>query len=133
MNTMNISTGFSPFQLRMGRSPRLILPLTQDTVKRITNEILESLAAVELIDRLNQDLMEAKDNLLAAKVAQSEFASRHCGDEVEFKVGDKVLLATDHRCREYMQSKSGRSAKFMPWFDGLYPTTNAHANKSSYT
>ena len=27
MNTVNISTGFSPFQLQMGQSPRLIPPL----------------------------------------------------------------------------------------------------------
>jgi len=91
MNTVNVSTGFSPFLLRMGRSPRLIPPLAPDDIAATTSNG-ESAAALALLERINLDVDEAKDNLLAAKVAQATFANRHRGDEVVYSVGDKVML-----------------------------------------
>jgi Integrase zinc binding domain len=64
MNTINASTGFSPFQLRMGRSPRLIPPLVVSD-QSMTDDEPEEAAAIELIDRIALDVADAKDNLLA--------------------------------------------------------------------
>jgi len=67
-----------------------------------------------------------------AKVTQAEFANRHCADEIAFKVGEKVMLSTEHRRREYIQAKSGRVAKFMPRFDGPFLVMKANPAKSLY-
>jgi hypothetical protein len=133
MNTVNTSTGFSPFQLRMGRSPRIIPPITPPSLVDASQETKEEARAAELIDSLALDTAEARDNLFAAKVSQAEFANRHRAPEIPFAVGDKVLLSTTHRRREYVQAKSGRVAKFMPRFDGPFTITHAYPQTSTYT
>jgi hypothetical protein len=80
MNTVNVSTGFSPFQLRMGRSPRLIPPLSPDALPQPESDDQDATAALALIERITLDVAEAKDILLAAKIAQAEFANRHRAD-----------------------------------------------------
>jgi len=75
MNTVNASTGFSPFQLLMGRSPRLIPPLAPSETKNIPHMLPETKPVTALIESIAFDVMQAQDNLLAAKVAQSEFAN----------------------------------------------------------
>ena len=57
MNTVNASTGFSPFQLRMGQSPRLIPPLNPEAP--MTPHVLETEAATKLINDLFLDVEEA--------------------------------------------------------------------------
>ena len=81
MNTINISTGFSPFQLWMACSPPLIPPLTKSAIDSISKDTPKGVTTVELIDLLVLDMKEAQDNLLATKVAQAEFANRHHGDK----------------------------------------------------
>jgi hypothetical protein len=61
MNTVNSSTGFSPFQLKTGRSPRVIPPLTPAPPTATAAEI----DARQIIARLEIDVKEAQDNLLA--------------------------------------------------------------------
>jgi hypothetical protein len=69
MNTVNASTGFSGFQLRMGRSPCVIPPLIVTPPRDAPDE--EKLAA-EIIQRLQDDVIEAQENLLTAKICQAE-------------------------------------------------------------
>src|ERR1700689_4573761 len=57
----------------------------------------EADAAIALIEHLSLDVMEAQDNLLAAKVVQAEFANWHRGDEHTFAIRDKVMLSMKHR------------------------------------
>jgi hypothetical protein len=102
MNTMKISTAFSPFQLQMGCSPRLIPPLTTHTILKASHDSTESVAANALIERLKVDVAEAQDNLLVATVTQAEFASRHHMDEDVFKIGDKVMLSMEHLWHDYI-------------------------------
>ena len=97
MNTINKSTGFTPFQLRMGRNPQLIpplLPLSHHTSK-------EDVSTCDIIERLQTDVTEAQDNLLHAKISQSIEANKHCSILFPFTVGSRVCLTTLHRCNKY--------------------------------
>src|SRR6202040_2254656 len=63
MNSVNVSTGFSNFQLHLGRAPRLIPPIVPADLP----ESLRSAAtrAEDLISRIKTDVLEAQDNLVA--------------------------------------------------------------------
>ena len=54
-NTVNKSTGFSPFQLHTGRSPGMIPPVMADV------RGLEDMDAVKVIHQIEADVAEAKD------------------------------------------------------------------------
>jgi hypothetical protein len=126
MNTVNSSTGLTPFQLRFGKSPRILPPLpkpstTQDTVDTTAREIVSRMSLLE---------MEAKDTLLEAKVSQASQVNTHRTVTFPFKVGDRVMQSTLHRQREYKSNETHRAAKFMPHFDGPYviiATDEAHS------
>ncbi|KAJ8580336.1 hypothetical protein M405DRAFT_701891, partial [Rhizopogon salebrosus TDB-379] len=108
MNTVNASTGFSPFQLHMGRSPRMLPPIIPGD--KVAEE-LDAARARALVTQLEQDVMEAQDNLLAAKSAQASNVNRHRSTNLVFQEGDRVMLATKHRRREYIQKGDNRVAK----------------------
>ncbi|KAL4260718.1 hypothetical protein AB1N83_011879 [Pleurotus pulmonarius] len=126
MNTVNSSTGFSPFQLRLGTSPRVIPPLIPSTMRDDTS-------AKDVIERIGLIAAEAKDSLLNAKIIQSINASLARSPETPYAVGDSVYLSTSNRRREYMHAGGGRVAKFMPRFDGPYEIIHANPALSSYT
>jgi hypothetical protein len=129
MNTVNTSTGFSPFQLKTGRSPRLIPPLLPLTENVMPPETL----AREIINRVQLDVQEAQDNLLAAKIRQAYHANTHRAPEVVYKAGDLVMLSTSNRRRNYKRKGKKRAAKFMPRHDGPYTVVRAFPEKSEYT
>jgi hypothetical protein len=110
INTINKSTGYSPFQLKTGQSPRLILPL----IKPDTGVEAEDVAAADIINQLTNDTLEARDNLLAAKLLQAANANKDQRPNPDYQVGQRVRLTTEHRWSMYLQSKEGRCAKFMP-------------------
>lgn len=109
MNMVNASTGYSGFQLRTGRSPRLLPPLL--TVSETTPE---ATLAQSLLEHLERDCNDVRDALIYAKVNQAHFANKKRRTDEEYKVGDFVMLSTLHCCRDYMQVGDGRMAKFMP-------------------
>lgn len=75
MNTVNASTGFSGFQLKMGRSPRLVPPV--------------------LVEDFVDAPLEKKQAMLILKQLELDLESPH------FAVGDRVMLSTANRRREY--------------------------------
>lgn len=67
MNTININAGtdFTPFQLHLRHSPRLI-PLGADD----TSQLPKTRTAHAFLERLQIDLLEARDILLASEATQ---------------------------------------------------------------
>jgi hypothetical protein len=130
MNTVNASTGFSGFQLRLGRSPCIIPPLVTPAARDAPDE--EKLAR-EIIEHLALDVAEAQDNLLTAKINQAEQANKSRRPDHDLKIGNMCKLSTTNRCRVYMLTGSGRVAKYMPRFDGPYQILDKHAEFSTYT
>ncbi|KAG1849998.1 hypothetical protein F4604DRAFT_1519671, partial [Suillus subluteus] len=107
MNSINMSTGMSPFQLHLGCSPCIIPPLIHPT----DNNTPEEERTHSLISQLEYDVMEAQDNLLVAKASQAIQVNKHQSLELLLMVGDKVMLLTKHCRREYMQKGDKRVAK----------------------
>lgn len=131
MNTTNMSTGFSPFMLKTGRAPCVIPPCVtrQEDPEEDTDELER---AATLVKKLDMWTLEAKDSLLMVKISQAHHMNTHRGPETVFKVGEKVMLATGHQRREYLQAKSGQVAKFMPRFDGPYEVMKSFPETSDY-
>lgn len=129
MNTVNASTGLSGFELKTGRSPR-ILP-TVETLPKVTS--LPETTAKKIITDILDTEAEAKDALLAAKVVQAFHADKNRGDPPKFKVGDRVLLTTVHRRNRAKREKGLLCAKFYARYDGPYKILRAHPETDAYT
>ncbi len=133
MSTPNASTGFAPFQLRNGALPRVIPPLIRTATEPVSTafgDVGESAKA--LLERIETDVLEAQDNLLLAKTHQAAAANDRRDPELPYKIGDRVLLSTFHRQRDYMQRGDHRVTKFMMRYDGPYTVTSAHPETSTY-
>ncbi|THG93879.1 hypothetical protein EW026_g7472 [Hermanssonia centrifuga] len=129
MNTINASTSFTPFQLHCGRQPRIIPPLHAADLRTLDTD---SGDAAGLLKRLDADVMEAQDNLLLAKANQAYHADKHRGKEHVYSPGDKVMLSTFHRRRDFMQRGDHRVAKFMVRWDGPYTVLRTWPESSLY-
>ena len=131
MNTVNASTNYSGFQLHLGRSPQIIPPIIPS---RLSPELRSAGPAAEaMIAQLQNDVADAKDNLLLAKVTQAHLAKSSRADEIVYNVGDKVMLSTFHQWHEYKRRGEKRVAKFFPRWDGPYTIIKANAESSSYS
>ncbi|KAG2071224.1 hypothetical protein BDR04DRAFT_982824, partial [Suillus decipiens] len=108
MNTINTSTGYSPFQLHLGCSPRMLPPLIHNA--KTPTEPEHQLVA-KMMCNLQVNVMEAQDNLLASKAAQATTANKHHGPPMMLHTGDHVMLATKHCWWEYIQKGDKRVAK----------------------
>jgi len=129
MNTVNKSTGFTPFQLCFGRSPRIIPPL----VPAKTSATVTDINAWHVIRHLETDVLEAQDNLLKAKISQSFQKNKHCMLKFPFSIGSCVWLSMLHRHKEYMAKGEKQVAKFMPCYDGPYTITDVDEEHSTVT
>jgi len=121
INTIK-STGYSPFQLKHGRSPRVLPPLIDAPPKASR----ENISAREAIARITTDVADARDELMVAKIAQAYQANQHRRDNPEINVGDLVMLSTLNRKKEHSEK---RVAKFMAQFDGPYQITNVRSDQ----
>jgi len=144
MNSINASTGYTPFMLKSSHQPCLIPPLFVPPVpdKDATHVVNDSGApqldaiapvVISFMEELHKSLADAQDSLFAAKLSQAYQANILQAIDPSFNVGDKVLLSTEYRQWDYMQSKDRRVAKFMPHFDGPYSITKAFSSSSMYT
>ena len=129
MNTVNRSTKYTPFQLRFGKTPRILPPLTSSypsATKEATN-------ARELIVQIQTDVADAKDNLMLAKISQSFQANKHRTDSFPYKVGDWIWIDTDNCRREFKDVTKGRTAKLMPRNDGPFQIMTINPDASTVT
>jgi len=133
MNTVNAYTDYTPFQLRFGRSLRIIPPIIPVSLADLAPSLTDAAAAQHVISQLKTDVNDAKDNLLEAKVSQAYYVNERRGTEEIYVIGDKVMLSTLHRRQEYKKKGEHRVAKFFPRYDGPYVIIDAHPATSSYT
>jgi hypothetical protein len=133
MNSVNSSLGLSNFQLRLGQSPCLIPPIIPDVINAPMSKDADALCAHEVISKMQDDLAEAKDNLLQAKIFQTHYTNQNRSPDIPFKIGDKVMLSTLHRHQEFKKKGEKRAAKFFPRYDGPYDVINVHTETSNYT
>lgn len=131
MNTVNKSTGHTPFLLRFGKSPRLLPPLYTPPLDT-PNDPAEADARSQ-IERMAFLELEAKDNLLTAKIDQAKQHNRHRDTTFPFRVGDQVVLSTKNRRAEYKSESDRRVAKFMPRYDGPYKILATNERHSTVT
>jgi hypothetical protein len=128
MNSINASTGLSMFNIKMGRTPRVIPPLIKDNNK---NQKLEPPEA--FLARIRDIELQAKDSLTAAKVQQAFQADKNRSPSEIYEVGDLVMLTTLHRHNNFKKAGENRAAKFFPRYDGPYEVIKAHPESSYYT
>ncbi|GAA5989914.1 hypothetical protein JCM11641_002809 [Rhodosporidiobolus odoratus] len=117
--------GASPFEIVLGYRPSLI---------RSTPSALSSLPAVEeVMCERETRIGEVRDALAAAKVRQAEQANERRGGEVDYKVGDMVMVdSADRRARYKTKGGDTRAAKLFPRWDGPYPVEAAFPDTSNY-
>jgi hypothetical protein len=87
---VHTSTGFSPYYLNYGYHPNLPL----DESMRSVN-ISNNATAADRIAELHDSIKEAKSALERAQQRQAKYADLN-RREIIFKVGDSVLLSTEH-------------------------------------
>jgi hypothetical protein len=93
----------------------------------------EHISAREVITQVAQDVVDAKDNLMVAKISQSYHANKNRRDDLEYDIGNSVMLSTLHRRREHKLKGEKRVAKFMPRFNGPYLIIDVHKKASEVT
>ena len=128
LNTVNRSTGFTPFQLCFGHSPRLLPPLFPSSQTTTMEQL-----AMELLTWMTATISKAQDNLISAKISQASQANKKHSLTFPFKIGDRVVLSTLHCHHEFRAGDSNRVAKFMPCFDGPFVIKDTDEKHSTVT
>ena len=114
-NTVQASTGFTPFYLNNGRHPHT--PLSLALPESLPSPKDNNPAANSLIGKFQSSLARAKDALYRAQERQRKYANQSRRD-AEFKVGDHVLLSTQHLS---LNVREGSTPKLCPKYIGPFP------------
>ena len=131
MNMINMSTGFSNFQLHLGRSLCIIPPLVPNTLP--PNVCSVAAQAENLLTELTLDINKAQDNLLTAKAYQAHSKNTCHAPKVIYNVSDHVMLSTLHRHKEYWKKGDECAAKLFPQWDSPYTITHTCPESSNCT
>lgn len=89
-NSKQISTGFSPFYLNSGQEIKMPIDIALGNVRNGKNP-----ESADRIIEIHNNLKFAKDNILKSQQRQVHYADKHRLD-IKFKIGDLVLLSTEH-------------------------------------
>jgi len=119
-NSVNPSTGYTPFYLLHGQHP--IVPSSLFTPKPTIVPAVDDFVA-----SISRTLTFAKRNLAAAQNRQKQYADQHRRPEV-FQPGDKVMLSTSHLTSTHV---SGNVPRFWPKYIGPFEVARA-VNENAY-
>ena len=89
-NSVQESTGFTPFYLNSGQDPLLPLSQAVSAAKQRKNVVP---AASEMLKKMHEDLQLAQQSLKRAQDRQAVAANRYRREE-KWEVGDEALLST---------------------------------------
>jgi hypothetical protein len=131
MNTVNASMGFSGFQLHLGCSPQIMPPIVPQSLP--VDLQTAGNTAMTIIDRLTNDVAQARDNLLLTKITQAFHASTTRRPDPMYKKNDLVMLSTVNRRHKYKKKGDKCSANFFPRWDGPFCITDMHPEALTYT
>ncbi|GAA5982121.1 hypothetical protein JCM11641_000594 [Rhodosporidiobolus odoratus] len=122
---VNDSTGRTPFDLVLGFPPPLLpTPLSPPSSLPAVESILSERSAI---------IGQARDTLAAAKVRQATQANRKRSPEVEYAVGNMVMVdSSDRRSRYKTKGGDVRAAKLFPRWDGTYQVADASPSTLTY-
>lgn len=116
-NSCHSSTGHTPFFLNSGQHPLNPLTLGQlgNSQRTARHARVRELPAVEaFVTSISEALHQAKVNLKAAQDRQKSYADQH-RRELEFSIGDKVLLSTKN-----LKLKTTGPRKLFPKYVGPF-------------
>ena len=82
---------------------------------------------------MEDDVREAQDNLLKAKISQAALSNEGRNENFDLKIGDRVMLCTKNRRNKYISKGDNRVAKFMPRFDGPFRILEINDEGSTVT
>jgi hypothetical protein len=99
----------------------------------MVEQSLEVMTAQHIIAQIENDVEEAKDALLSAKIMQAFFVNKTRGNEDTYLMGDRVMLAILNHQQEFKAGDKSRVANLFPCYDGPFTVTKAFPEMSSYT
>ena len=118
-NAVHSSTGYTPFYLCYGRHPL-------SPVQLLSQVESKNAAADAFLRQLEEDVVHAMEQLGRAQEQQKKYADKRRRD-VEFQVGDEVLLSTKTLP---LVVAAGGSAKLSPLYCGPFPVLEKY--RTSY-
>ncbi len=121
-NSLQASTGFTPFFLNSGQEVQLPLDLELAELLPTNNP-----SAEERIRKLHAALQRARSNIEAAQQRQAKYADKHRRD-ITFQVGDQVLLSTEHL---QLKGADRRTPKFSHKYIGPFKVKRV-VNRNAY-
>jgi hypothetical protein len=120
-HTRSASTHLTPFEVMLGRSPRLPLDTALAPLHATDSALVRLPAVHELAARFAPLWQQAQANLQRAQGDQKRFADKHRREE-HYAVGDLVLLSV--KDLKFLQTADAqRSAKFTARFVGPFPVS----------
>lgn len=109
-NSVNASTGFTPFFLNYGQHPHTPLSLSVPPLQPVSKPVSRFLAEIR------ENLSKARSAILKAQEVQAKYANEKRRD-VSFKPGDQVLVSSK---RLKIRLAENAKEKFLPRYFGPY-------------
>jgi hypothetical protein len=120
-NSVQASTGFTPFHLNYGQDASMPIDHMTQSMRDCPSQ-----GASDRIKRLIDDLAKAKEHLHKAQQRQVKYADQH-RRHVTFTIGDKVLLSTEHlKMRGFVGSPKFGSKYIGPFIVKRVANENAY-------